>query len=376
MSHSQQEVPPTMKAWTYTRVGLPSRTIKLAQVPVPTLTTPTSVLVRVSHVALHPGTSLMAQIVPFLFRKTPAVAETDFSGTIVAVGEKVVTESSSGGRELPVGTPVFGTIAVPAHIGKGAGSLAEYLAVESAHIAVKPDAVPFDVASACAVSAATALVLLDAAELKPGAQVLVNSCCGGIGNIATQLARKAVGPEGKIVGVCSASNEELAKQLGCDEVVAYDQLPDNSSLPDYIATKYGLETEIKGFDCIMDAFGSQLLWHNSARYLKAGSQHPYASVGVHAPVTVKFGAMLWSIWGMISNNFWPVWLGGVPRKNTQISMFVDDKTMNRVKTELEAGSFRPHIGGSWKFEDAKQAYVEYLRGHAKGKLVVEVADSQ
>ncbi len=40
----------------------------------------------------------MAQIVPFFFRKTPAVAETDFSGTIVAVGDKVLADQGSSDR--------------------------------------------------------------------------------------------------------------------------------------------------------------------------------------------------------------------------------------------------------------------------------------
>ncbi len=344
-----------MKAWTYSRAGLPTKTLKLVEVPVPSLPTPTSVLVKVSHVSLHPGTSIMAQIIPFLFRKSPAVAETDFSGTIVAVGEK-----AEGARRLSVGSSVFGTIAVPSHLSTGAGALGEYVAVESATVALTPDGVLPEAACGFGVSAPTALALVDAALLKPGARVIVNSPCGGVGHFATQLARRAVGPEGRVVGICSEANESFARELGCDEVVAYDRVPGGISVPQYLGQRYGLSSEFGGFDAVIDAYGSQPLWLDSPKYLKPGNECPYATVGTKAPVKVSFSAMAWSLWGMISNSLWPVWLGGIPRRYSMISMFVDEKTMERVRKEAEAGAFNVHVGGRWKFEDAKQVrYGQY-----------------
>ena len=113
-----QTTPSTMKAWTYSRAGVPTKTLQLVDIPVPSLPTPTSVLVKVSHVSLHPGTSIIAQIIPFLLRKSPAVAETDFSGTIVAVGERVAAEGVRGNnaRRLRASSSFFGTIAVPSHL--------------------------------------------------------------------------------------------------------------------------------------------------------------------------------------------------------------------------------------------------------------------
>ena len=54
--------------------------------------------------------------------------------------------------------------------------------------------------------------------LKPGQRVLVNGCSGGVGLIAVQLA-KALGAT--VVGVCSAVNQDAARQAGCDEVIDY-----------------------------------------------------------------------------------------------------------------------------------------------------------
>jgi len=53
--------------------------------------------VRVSHVALHPGASIILQLCPSIFRNTFSIPETDFSGTIVGQPGKVVFGS------IPVG---------------------------------------------------------------------------------------------------------------------------------------------------------------------------------------------------------------------------------------------------------------------------------
>ncbi len=75
------------------------------------------------------------------------------------------------------------------------------------------------------------------------------------GHYATQLARRAVGPEGKIVGVCCSAPEALARRLGCDDVVPYDRVPGDASLAEYLAERYGLSTEYGGFDAVIDAYG-------------------------------------------------------------------------------------------------------------------------
>jgi NADPH:quinone reductase-like Zn-dependent oxidoreductase len=96
-----------MQAWTHTKSGHPSHILKLSDVTKPSLKSPTDVLIQVSHVALHPGASIFMQLCPFIFRGTPAIPETDFSGVIVEAGEDI-----DPSRRLYPGSEVFGSIPV------------------------------------------------------------------------------------------------------------------------------------------------------------------------------------------------------------------------------------------------------------------------
>src|SRR5215469_9913176 len=161
---SSTDLPKTMHAWIHTQCGLPPDCLELSNdTLVPKLPTDTSVLIKVSHVALHPGTIILMRMIPMIFRRPPIIAETDFSGTIVAVGRKVPTSSVDGYRSFPIGTEVFGSVDISKHF-KGNGALAEYLAIETSSIAQKPSTLTFAEASGLAVSASTALALLDAAQ--------------------------------------------------------------------------------------------------------------------------------------------------------------------------------------------------------------------
>jgi len=84
------DLPEAMRAWIYTQCGLPADRLKLStDTPVPKLPTDISMLVKVSHVSLHPGTVILMRMVPMFFRRPPIIAETDFSGTVVAVGSNL-----------------------------------------------------------------------------------------------------------------------------------------------------------------------------------------------------------------------------------------------------------------------------------------------
>jgi len=64
----------------------------------------------------------------------------------------------------------------------------------------------------------TALSVMDLARVKKGERVMVNGASGGIGSLVVQMAKQAVGEEGRVVAVCSGRNEGMVKGLGADEV--------------------------------------------------------------------------------------------------------------------------------------------------------------
>ncbi|KAK9365693.1 hypothetical protein V1509DRAFT_599067 [Lipomyces kononenkoae] len=369
------KIPKIMRAWVHTSAGSARSVLQLRDdIPVPELPSQTSVLVRISHAALQPGEIVMMNFVPFLFRKSPAIAEVDFSGVIVSAGKDVPQKASTNAgslRYFPPGTPVFGSIPVSAHLKTGSGALAEYVAVEMDCVARKPDSVSFEEAAGLAVSGSTALALIDAASLSHGEKVLLNGPCGGVGHFACQLARQAVQSDGLVVGICSSSKMNLAKKLGCDEALDYHSSPDPgaNSLVSSLASRFGGDAEDDKFDIVIDSFGSQELWRACPSFLKPGADHPYVTVGP-ALQSYSVGSMLAVIGQMLSNSLAPRWAGGVNRAYSQIASFVTVDKLERLRELAEEKRLVAHTGGVWEMEDAQEAYENLSRKHATGKLVV------
>ena len=209
-----QLAPPTMRAWTHSQAGVPSTVLHFSSdVKTPALTSPTDVLVQITDASLSPAGSIMMQFCPFIFRSKPAIPELDFAGTLIAVGADVPKD-----RNLAPGDAVFGSVTVRPHLNAGAGALAEYMVVAASSVVRKPDGMALQEAAGLGVCGCTALTLYDRAGLKAGDSVLINGASGGIGTMATQLARHAVGPSGRIVALCSGKNAKMVRSLGADEV--------------------------------------------------------------------------------------------------------------------------------------------------------------
>ena len=210
--------PSDMRAWIHTRRGPPSTILSLSKtMKAPTLTSPTSVLIRVSHAALNPGGSIFMQLCPFIFRASPAIPELDFSGTITRIGSDVPSA-----RNLKPGTQVFGSVPISAHTGSSSGALAEYVVVPADYVIPKPVNVSFEEVAGLPVAGSTALAVVEKARLKRGDSVLVNGASGGVGSMVIQMVRDAVGESGTVVAICSRKNFEMVKQLGADEVSTQD----------------------------------------------------------------------------------------------------------------------------------------------------------
>jgi NADPH:quinone reductase-like Zn-dependent oxidoreductase len=203
-----------MRGWAHTKAGLPESVLELSsELHFPSKIGKREVLVEISHVALNPGASVMIQLLPMVFRTKPSIPEMDFAGTLVSVGAEV-----SPSRDLQPGMKVFGSIPVGQHVGKGKGSMAEYVVVPAEHVCKSPENMPLEQAAGLGIAGVSALALVDAGTFKEGDKVLVNAASGGVGSLAVQILKNAVGGHGKIVAICSGANAEMVKMLGADEV--------------------------------------------------------------------------------------------------------------------------------------------------------------
>ena len=149
----------------------------------------------------------LTQALPHEF---PSIVGRDFGGVVEAVGE--------GHTDLAVGDEVLGFIPVwpTVHL----GTYAELIAVGPELAVVrKPAGLSFETAAAIPLAGATAIGVVDAVEVGPGAVLLVVGATGGVGSIAVQLAAQ----RGATVIATAKAGDEAAfvRSLGASETIDY-----------------------------------------------------------------------------------------------------------------------------------------------------------
>ena len=131
--------------------------------------------------------------------RLPLVLGNDVAGVVVRVGANV--------RRFKPGDAVY---ARPAQ--DRIGTFAEYIAMDEADVAIKPNNLTMEEAASSPLVALTAWqVLVERANLQKGQKVLIHAGSGGVGTIAIQLA-KHLGAY--VATTTSAANIALVKSLG------------------------------------------------------------------------------------------------------------------------------------------------------------------
>ena len=142
--------------------------------------------------------------------RLPAIPSYELSGAVVAVG--------SGVDPGLVGTDVFGLTPFDRD-----GVAAELATVPSHVLATRPHALDDVTAAALALPGLTAWqALVDHGRLEAGQRVLVIGAAGGVGQLATQIAR-VLGAY--VIGTASAAGGDLVLDLGADEVIGPTDAP-------------------------------------------------------------------------------------------------------------------------------------------------------
>jgi reticulon-4-interacting protein 1, mitochondrial len=218
----------TTKAWTFTGRGSPQSVLAMttahpAPAFPPALPLPKAapqpeewVLVRTSFAGLNQGSLFYMGICPTYFRTAAAVPEMDFSGIVEDDWAPTATEGAPA--RFARGDRVAGYLPIGFMYPSGAGALQGLLACPARFVVPVPAAVRMEEAAGLMTCGGTATEMVKDARLARGQTVLVYGASGGVGTMAVQLAKLAVGAEGKVVGVCSGKNAEVVLGLGADEV--------------------------------------------------------------------------------------------------------------------------------------------------------------
>jgi NADPH:quinone reductase-like Zn-dependent oxidoreductase len=327
-----------VKAIRYVRYGGPE-VLELSDVdtPVPGVG---ELLVRVRAAAVNPldfhflrGTPYLVRLQAGLTRPKAHGLGVDMAGTVEALGPEVT-------RFRP-GDEVFGSCT---------GAFAGYVTVhQDKAIAAKPANLTFEQAASVPVAGYTALqALRDKAGVRAGQSVLVNGAAGGVGTFAVQLA-KALGAE--VTGVCRTANVELVSSIGADHVVDYTR-------EDYTATG-------RRYDVIVDIAGSRSLADNRRALAPAG-----VLVGVGGPDRGKWLGPLAGLGAMV--------LGSLGRSQKMRPMLAQARRDDLVALAglLESGKVTPVIDRTYPLAEVPDAIAYLERGHARGKVVVDLSGAQ
>lgn len=196
---------------------------------------PGQLLVRQIASSVNPVDTKLRAAGPPIAPELPGVLGCDVAGVVEAAGEGV-----TGFKK---GDAVYGCAG--GLRGRG-GAYGEYIAVDAAFMAFKPEALSWRETAALPLVTITAWeAMVDRTRIAPGDHVLIHGGAGGVGHIAIQLA-KAQGAR-VAATISSAAKADIARRMGADETINYRE----ESVEDYVQRL----TSGRGFDVVFDATG-------------------------------------------------------------------------------------------------------------------------
>jgi len=327
-----------MKAIVYHRYGS-ADVLQLEEIkkPVPK---DNEVLIKVRAAGLNPLDWRMMGGLPFLVRKlmkmkTPSPAQPvgigrDVAGVVEAIGKEVT--------QFKVGDEVFGTCEA---------AVAEYACAKESGVVAKPEALTFEQAASIPIAGLTALqAVRGKGKVQPGQKVLINGASGGVGTFAVQVA-KSFGAE--VTGVCSGANVEMVHSIGADKVLDYTQEDFTKG-----AERYDVIIQCAGTTSFSDC---HRVLKTEGRYVIVGGGHDDISMIEIFASAVK------------------TYAGSAVSKQKAI-MFVaksNQPDLAYLGEFIATGKMTPVIERTYRLEETPEAVAHLKRGHARGKLVIDLA---
>lgn len=275
-------------------------------------------VVRVEMVGLNPldlkiMAGYMAQVFPVVF---PYVPGTDFSGVVETVGA-AVSHVRPGDRVVGRASPNTG------------GAMAQRVVVTAADLVVMPSDMSFEQAAALPTAfGAARQALLDVGKLRASQRVLIHAAAGGVGMMAVQQAH-AIGAH--VTATTSAANSALVKSLGADDVV------------DYRAGDFGT---LRDIDLVVDTMGGDTLARSWQVLGHGGGIVSLVEFGIQ-PQDGHFGEFVF-------------FAGAVSLLQAGIDLY-------------ERGALQVIIDAIYPMTDTRAALEKLQTGHARGKILVRVA---
>ncbi|KAE8602783.1 hypothetical protein XENTR_v10014122 [Xenopus tropicalis] len=283
----------------------------------------------------------------------PLVLGRDVSGVVMECGLNV--------RYFKPGDQVWGAIPPWKQ-----GALAEFVVTSGNEISMKPKSLSHTEAASLPYVTLTAWAALANScglnkEKCPGKRVLIIGASGGVGTAAIQLL-KAWGAH--VTAVCSEDAFTLIKSLGADDIV------------DYKAAQ--LSEQLKSqelFDVILDNVGGETE-KLAFQFLKPWSGATYATLVTpflynNDRLGIADGMMRTGV--TLSSKVVKHLCKGVHYRWVFFSP--SGPYLDEIGELVKDGKIRPVIDEIFSFSDVPNAFSKVEKGHARGKTVIKVTES-
>ncbi len=306
-----------MKAFQINKYGDNSE-LKLVDVSIPQ-PLPHQVLVQLRASSVNPvdykiRSGFLSANLPKTF---PFTLGWEGAGIIKAIGDEV--------KSYSIGDEVM----LMANFLQG-GTYAEFVAVNTSEIMLKPQNIPFFEAAVLPFSLGTALTaLLEDAKITSGKQILIHGAGGAVGQMAVQISKET---GLYVIGTATGENINELELLGVDKLI------------DYSTTEF--DEVVKDVDVVLDLVGGAIL-EKSYPILKVGGIVVSTTQAPNPEALKKFG---------------------IRGKMTQTR--ADVKLFESISKWVSSGKIKVKTPQDFPFENAPEALALVENRQSKSKIVL------
>jgi NADPH:quinone reductase-like Zn-dependent oxidoreductase len=342
-----------MRALAIERTGGPGE-LRLLELPVPELTQPDDVRIRVRAAALNHLDLFVVEGLRGLQYAFPHVVGSDGAGVVEAVGgaagdwrtgDEVLVNPGVACRdcewcragEEPL-CPRFGIVGE-----HRPGAAAEFLVVPARNLARKPAGLGWAEAAAFPLATLTAWrMLVRRARLAPGEVVLVRGIGGGVAQAAARIVHH-------LGGRAIATSTSEAKLARARELFGVEVVPAGADVPAEVRRLTGG----RGADVVVDSVG-EATWESSLRSLARGGRLVTCG-GTSGPmVTIDVRRLFWYQWSFLGSTM------GSAAEFAEVARLAAEPAL------------RPVVDATFPLADGAAAFRRLAAGTQFGKVVLEV----
>ncbi|TVQ84435.1 MAG: alcohol dehydrogenase [Chromatiaceae bacterium] len=332
-----------MKAMLMRQPGPPDALVA-ADLPPPSITNPSDVLVRLHAAGVNPVDTKIRARGPFLPDTLTAVLGCDGAGVVEAVGTAV--------SRFQAGDAVWFC-----HGGLGGphGNYAEYIVVDEVVAQPKPRSLDFVHAAAGPLVLLTAWeALYDRARLREGQTVLIHGGAGGVGHVAIQLARLAGARVATTVS--SPDKAEYVHQLGAECAINYREEDLVGAIADW--------TGGHGVEVAFDTVGPEVFKRTIPAMAMYGDLVSILDPGPGLDLSeARVRNLRLSLELMLTPQL----------RNLSEALAYQGSILRRCGDLIDQGKLSVYLGETFPLEAAADAHRRLEAGGMKGKLALAIA---